>query len=425
MRSFFTDYEPTEVLQPTTAEQVQAIIKKANKDKTPLVPVSTGTNLQDTHLPSVKGAIGVDLSQMKGIYFDKLNRNVVVEPGVTFADLEKQCRKAGLRTLTAIDVPAGGSVLASYLEMMPLYAWPKYHPWEMLTMEGFRADGERFATGQMAMKQDRPDKYSWGVSFAQVARLFCQAQGTLGIITKAAVTLKTVFSKSQVLFYPCANINQATKALKAFLSTEEPHELFGANRQYLSELLGLEKAAGLPAWTVVIVNRGADQEETGYKKKDIAAIAKQLGGKLSVSLKGAPRAAENVLSEIGSPTGSPVHQKTRGWAPMVTIATAGQIEACAGLMPKSSGAVLMPLQAGGCFYYQPDLRYREADIEKSRKQYLQICTKLLKAGVLMPRPSALIAGEVAKRNPENFKLLRSLKKAIDPKNIMNPGKLGL
>jgi len=116
------------------------------------------------------------------------------------------------------------SILSTYLEMMPLYDWPKYHPWEMLTMEGYRADGERFATGQMAMEQDRPDKYSWGVSFAQVARLFCLAQGTLGIITKVAVTLKTEASKTDVLYYSCRNINQAAKALKAFVATEEPHE---------------------------------------------------------------------------------------------------------------------------------------------------------------------------------------------------------
>ena len=93
----------------------------------------------------------------------------------------------------------------------------------MLTMSGFRADGEPFATGQMAMSQERPDKYSWGVSLAQVARLYCQAQGTLGIITKAAVTLKTATPENQVLFFSCKSISQVTRALKEFMSTEEPH----------------------------------------------------------------------------------------------------------------------------------------------------------------------------------------------------------
>ena len=195
MKSLFTDYEPVKTLKPASAAEVQEIIRKANKDKTPLVPVSSGTNLQDTHLPTVKNAVAVDLSGLKGIYYDDLNRNVVVEPGVTFADIKKACAKTGLRSLTAIDVPESASILSTYLEMMPLYAWPKYHPWEMLTMEGYRADGERFATGQMAMKQDRPDKYSWGVSFAMVARLYCMAQGTLGIITKVAVTSENRYAQ--------------------------------------------------------------------------------------------------------------------------------------------------------------------------------------------------------------------------------------
>jgi len=100
MKSLFTDHQPVKVLKPKDAKEVQKIIKQANKDKTPLVPTSSGTNMQDTHLPNVKGAIMVDLSGMKGIYFDKMNRNVVVEPGVTFADLEKNSKKAGLRPLT-------------------------------------------------------------------------------------------------------------------------------------------------------------------------------------------------------------------------------------------------------------------------------------------------------------------------------------
>ena len=95
MKSLFTDYEPVNILKPSSAAEVQEIIRKANKDKTPLVPVSSGTNMQDTHLPSVKNAVAVDLSGLKGFYYDDLNRNVIVEPGVTFADLEKAVRDFG------------------------------------------------------------------------------------------------------------------------------------------------------------------------------------------------------------------------------------------------------------------------------------------------------------------------------------------
>ena len=148
MTSFFSDYTPVKTVTPKSAEEVQEIITQANRDHTPLVPVSSGTNLQDTHLPSIKGATAVDLSQMNQIvYFDARNRNAVIEPGVTFRQLEEVSEAQGLRTLSAIDVSKDASVLGTYLEMMPLYGWPKYHPWEMLTMKGFRADGEPFATG--------------------------------------------------------------------------------------------------------------------------------------------------------------------------------------------------------------------------------------------------------------------------------------
>jgi FAD/FMN-containing dehydrogenase len=50
---------------------------------------------------------------------------------------------------------------------------------------------------------------------------------------------------------------------------------------------------------------------------------------------------------------------------------------------------------------------------------------MIKGGILFPRPSALIADKVAKQFASNFKVLRSIKQAVDPKNIMNPGKLGL
>jgi glycolate oxidase len=425
MSTFFSNYEPSKTVLPTSREEVQEIIKHANRTRTPLVPVSTGSNLQGTHLPSVKGATAVNLSQLDRIlYFDAKNRNAVIEPGVTFAQLENVCAEEGLRTLTAIDVPKDASVLGAYLEMMPLYGWPKYHPWEMLTMQGFRADGEPFATGQMAMKQDRPDKYSWGVSFAQVARLYCQAQGTLGIITSVAITLKTATPENQVLFFPCKNINEATRALKTFIATEEPHEIFAANRVYLAELLGDAAARELPAWTVVLVNRGFEKDEVSYKKKDYSALAKQLNGEIITSL---TRTAEaRILSEISNPTGEELHAgEGREWAPFVTIATAQQIKDCSPLFAKDSGAILMPLQAGACFYYQQDIRYEEKKVQKARAEYTGICSKLLKAGVMFPRPSALIGKQVAAFYPDNFKLLKSIKKAVDPNNIMNPGKLGL
>jgi FAD/FMN-containing dehydrogenase len=231
--------------------------------------------------------------------------------------------------------------------------------------------------------------------------------------------------EAEVLYFPCTTIAKAAQALKAFLFTEEPHEIFAVNKTYFAELIGEKASRDMPAWTVVIVNRGADKAEIAYKKQDAAEIAKRLGGTLMTGIKGAKNATKSILSEIAGPTGSALHKGAKSWAPIVSIATAEQIAAISGSIPKASGSILMPLQAGGCFYYQPDFRYAEGDLAKTRKEYVATCEKMLKAGVLFPRPSALIAKQVAKQYPDSFNVLKAIKKAVDPKNIMNPGKLGL
>ena len=117
MTGFFSEHRPVKTLRPESHGEIQEIIRQANKEHTPLVPVSSGTNLQDTHLPSVKGVISVDLSRLnKIVYLDARNRNAVIEPGVTFHQLETACEAQGLKTLTAIDVPKEASVLGTYLQ---------------------------------------------------------------------------------------------------------------------------------------------------------------------------------------------------------------------------------------------------------------------------------------------------------------------
>src|SRR5690606_29108077 len=75
-------------LAPDSAEQVQAIIKVANKYKIPLWPVSTGRNLAyGGSAPVMKGTMVLDLKRMDKIL--EINTELgyaLVEPGVNFFD---------------------------------------------------------------------------------------------------------------------------------------------------------------------------------------------------------------------------------------------------------------------------------------------------------------------------------------------------
>ena len=88
--------------------------------------------------------------------------------------------------------------------------------------------------------------------------------------------------KAEVLFYRCRTAKQATAALKAFQSTEEPHEIFAVNRTYLSELLGGADSKGMAAWTVVIVNRGADEGRDRHEAQGCAVNCKGSGRQIDL-----------------------------------------------------------------------------------------------------------------------------------------------
>ena len=169
--SFVKPMRPLCAVKPATIEEVQGIVRLANRLPIPLFPFSSGTTYQGAHIPTERG-ITVDLSRMNRIdLLDTVARNAIIEPGVTFAQLQEEAKKVGLRAMTPIGVPASGSVLATYLECTPLYLWPRFKTWETLTLKMVLPTGEVMGTGQMALPDsDRP--YNWTTNFAVLNRLF-------------------------------------------------------------------------------------------------------------------------------------------------------------------------------------------------------------------------------------------------------------
>jgi len=80
--SFVLSIKPKMVVRPGSEAEVQALIGWANETGTPLVPVSSGApHFYGDTVPSVPGAVMVDLSRMNAIKrIDRRNRMVVIEP---------------------------------------------------------------------------------------------------------------------------------------------------------------------------------------------------------------------------------------------------------------------------------------------------------------------------------------------------------
>ncbi len=130
---------------------MQALVVWANQTGTALVPVSSGApHFYGDTVPSVPGAVIVDLSRMNKILrVDRRNRMVVIEPGVTYAQLQAELAKEGMRVTPPLYPRANKSVIGSLLERQPtLITRYNYSLPEPLRNCGvIWGSGQRFFTG--------------------------------------------------------------------------------------------------------------------------------------------------------------------------------------------------------------------------------------------------------------------------------------
>ena len=443
-QSFVKPLNPLYAVRPRSQAEICKIILMANQKDIPVIPYSSGTNLQGAHIPT-REAITLDLSRMNKIHLiDPISRNVILEPGVTFSHLQDEVRKQGLRVLTPLGVPSTGSVIGTYLEFTPLFSWPKYGAWETLTMEMVLPNGEVMGTGQMAIK-DTPYPYTWTTPYAVVNRMCLGAQGTLGVVTKAALTIKTLYETAEVFFVGFDDLTTMAEAVRKFLRIEATEEVFVANAHYLALFLAKKwpvefnqlKEKSAP-WTLVMVVRG-ESEEVELKALDLEDVASSLQLELETELSGMTDAGERILNEISYPRGYLNQNRYKGaWNPIFSYTVMRNLPPFQNLISAIAdkhnypsgdiGFLMLPLNHGATFYFEPSFYRDPLDKEDSRRVeelFLKVSRELIHQGAFFDRPYPLWAKEVYTRASFYHRKIREIKKVVDPNNIMNPGKLAL
>jgi glycolate oxidase len=203
---FAPSEQPGYVVFARDTAQVQHVLRVATRHRVPVVPRGAGTGLAGS-ANGVAGAIMLVLTKMDRILeVDAANRLAVVQPGVVNLDLRRALEPHGLFyppdpasyewcTIGGnLSTNAGGLCCVKYGVTADF----------VLGVEVVLADGEVLRTGRRTVK---------GVAGYDLARLFVGAEGTLGVITEATLSLRPLPAAPMTLVASFATTAAAGQAV--------------------------------------------------------------------------------------------------------------------------------------------------------------------------------------------------------------------
>lgn len=201
---------PDAVVFVQTTQEVQSVIKIANKYRIPVICRGAGTNVVGACVVQ-HGGIILNFSKMnKIIEINKENMTAVVEPGVVLGDLQREVEKLGLfyppdPSNLAVSTIGGSIAQSSGGAKSFKYGTTKDY---IIDLKVVMADGEVLQTGANTIKN--ATGYNLG-------SLFVGSEGTLGIVVEATLKLIPKPESKKVIMAYFDTIKDAVHAVNSII----------------------------------------------------------------------------------------------------------------------------------------------------------------------------------------------------------------
>jgi FAD/FMN-containing dehydrogenase len=419
------------MLKPASTAEVSAILKICHETGTAVVPQGGNTGLVGGQLP-FDGEILLDLSRLRAIRaLDKNGASIVAEAGVILAEAQKAADDAGLMLPLSM-ASEGSATIGGFLSTnaggvnVLRYGMARE---QTLGLEVVLADG----TVLDLLRTLRKDNTGYDLK-----QLFIGAEGTLGIVTAAALKLSPLPSRRFTALLAVPNVSMALLMLHRIqFATVNNVTAFELMPHYGMELVtkhipGAETPFDAPSPWYVLCEVSGD-----------ASIEKPFGQVLALSLEddyitnGAIATSEAQRTELWRLRECMSEaEKLEGpsFKHDIAVPVSAQAEfiekavaAMAAFEPRIKPIVFGHLGDGNLhfnFMLPPggeDLLDRWDEIAAAVYKVVREFRGTISAehGI-----GVMKRAELAKsKSPEEIALMRLLKHTLDPKNILNPGKL--
>ncbi len=310
----FSPAKPEAVILPKSTEEIQSIVKSCNESNLKFKAHSTGWGVWST--AKDEGTVLLDLRRMNElIEINEEETYAVVEPYVTWAQLQSECMKKGLNC-TTIGAGSNTSVLASVTCMAGIghnNVSMGYNARNVLGVEWVLPDGDILKLGSLDSNAGWISGDGPGPSLRGIMRGLYGTMGGLGVFTKCAVRLydwpgpsefkveNITPGKERIKNYPdnievfaihfdswedrdeaIAKIGESEIAYSGAV-TERPalFGLIGSSNKEMSELLKWTDFARIlfPQVIITLVLAANSERELDYKKKVLDDILEETNGR--------------------------------------------------------------------------------------------------------------------------------------------------
>jgi len=424
----FAEGQPDLILLPETTEQVSQIVRLAGEARLPIVPRGMGSGLAAGSIPMPGGGIVICLTRMNHILeIDTQNATVSVEAGVVTADLQREVEKHGLfyppDPSSIRHSTIGGNIAcnAGGPRCLKYGVTGDY----VLGLTVVLADGQILTTGGKPIKD---------VTGYDLNGLFTGSEGTLGLITGALLRLiaKPIYASTALAEYN--SLEDASCTVNAILSAG----ILPATLELMDQtaITCIEEAMhlGLPTDVealLLIETDGADQQ-TVDREIEVCVKICQVNGARSAKMAKNEAERNSLWKARRSISPSLARKAPNKLGEDITVPRSAIPEVVKRLRAISAryGLPIVIFGHAGDGNLHPNILFDKREPEQWAKVEQMVgeifATSLALGGTLSGEHGVGVLKRPYLENalgPVSIGVQKQIKNALDPMNILNPGKI--
>ena len=422
--SYHAPEAPGAVVYPQSTEEVQRIVAACARHRTPVVSFGAGTSLEG-HVMAHRGGVCLDTTRMNRVLrVSPEDMDATVEAGITRKQLNHALRDSGLCFFIdpGADATIGGMTATRASGTTAVrYGTMKDN---VLGLTVVLADGRVIRTGGRARKSS---------AGYDLTRLFVGSEGTLGVITEITLRLHLVPEATSAAVCSFATMKGAVDTAAAVIQSGIPV----ARVELLDEAMveAVNHFSGLAhtvAPTLFFEFHGVSERSVVEQAQMAEAAARENGG---TGFEWATRAEDRArlwkARHDGYYAALALRPGSKGWTTDVCVPISRLTEAVLAAKEDLAASPLKGALVGhagdGNFHmiYLVDPA-RVEEIDEAKRLADRLVVRALEVGGTCTGEHGIGMGKMGyleREHGEAVDVMRDLKHALDPLNLMNPGKM--